>query len=263
MSISGRKLSGLRPEEKGLVIPFPVGIDLTTLGLIAEQALGFEINTAPPCIEFQNAGIGANQVAEVMLFNYAAVARSFFANDLLAFSQTLSGTLRHVYRLRGHVTMHDGFTSVSATQCKGIAHGSFGGQQPWSNTPANVVAQLRVMGSATVPYDVQLLYAAGGGAAVVTKTIGRLNNTSGDFGTFLELVIDYPNRKIEGWVDGKFMGDLSMVGWNGSRLPAQNSLGKTPWMSIFSATGSGVGAANWYDEWLGLEMIIPLNFLKP
>lgn len=260
MTISGRKLAGLKLHEEGLVFKFPVGIDLTNL--ISETDVSMDILNQLPALEIRQLAASTNKVSEVMLFEFGS--RGFMSRCVL--SQGVSGgaMFRYPYRLRAFHVQSDGFVDPSAQQCVGIAHGNFVGAQPWPGTSAvGTIAHLRLMGKATAPYDIQLAYSPGNGGALVTKVIGQTEEgASGDIGFLMELVVDYPNRMLEGWINGKQLGVLPMTGWNGSTIPNVNSLGRTPWMSVFSASGSGAGAQNWYHAWSDIEMVVPLNKFK-
>ena len=243
-----------------LIYRYPVGIDLTNY--IAENAGTMLIQSKPPAIEIISDPSGANQVAEVMLYEYGT--NGFINGPVLAPGASGSGILRFPYTLRAYLTSHSGFEGTSATQCYAIAHGSFGsggsGQQPWAATTTNTISMLRVRSNLGVPYYVDIIYGPGGGAAWTATTLTeRVSDTTGDWGALLELVVDYPNAQLIGKVNGVIGATVPMLGWNGTRLPNLNSLGKVPWMSIISATGSSIVGQNWYSMWTGIEMEVGIK----
>lgn len=238
-----------------VLFPFiaPEGFDLTPNTAFIDSP-EFETHSKGPSIEMLNLGESINKVCELMLF--AEASRGAFQNSEMALGSASQEFLKHVYKLRGNFQHADGFEAADATTQVAIVHGSFGQGQPFQSTLTNTLSMLRIRPGFT-PWKVELVYCPGGGAALQVTEIGTI--TPDDGGWHLELVVNYPNAVLQGFLNGKLIGEAPMTGWNGTRLPNLNALGKRALMSLLVATGAGPDAITWYNWWTGLEMEIPLK----
>lgn len=258
-----------------LLLPFPVAMmDASTMesfGQIFRTAEGHELFPAPPTVTFLQSESGANKIAEICFFTRGL--RGIISQDALAPGTNPIKEFAYQYRMRLNWVHADTFAGANPTMFLGIAHGSLG-SQPWALTSTGVIAQLRLnVTSTSPPWNVQLVYGPGGGVAYTVQNIYSYNPASGtEPGLLLELVIDYPNLLIEGWVDGVKRGEMAMSGWNNTRFPQVGDFeggnlgppgyaGAVPWFSAFLASGSNAGAQMWYNGWNGIEMEIPYRSL--
>lgn len=241
------------PPPKGrLVFPFHPPQDLTDF--IVMQDAGWTIETKQPALWMVQDPGGPNSVGEVMLYEYGTRG---FPGNALAIGTTGSNALRHKYRFRTYWSHYDNVDGPNTTMRLGIRHGSYpAGTQPYPATLANTLAEIRVRLNDSLPYGVELAYCPGGGAGLTLLTLSTTIAPPPEASAYLELVVDYPNQLIEGWVNGVKGGSLPMTGWNGSRLPSTNVLGKTPWMSLYCASGNDAAAQIWYSAFSGSEMEI-------